>query len=130
MTLPQQSVSKAPAPPASRIAKVTPSRAAIKTVPPVEDRSALIRYSVAVILCAAALIVSLIAAPFIKNVILIFFWPAVIGSAIIGGLGPGVFASVLSLVLADYFLIAPLKSFTLTDPAEVVPFIVFLVTSY
>lgn len=73
---------------------------------------------------------TLITATFIKSVILIFFWPAVIGAAIVGGLGPGVFASVLSVALADYFLIAPLKSFTLTDPTEVVPFVVFLVTSY
>src|SRR4029079_13395738 len=114
----------------SRIAKVTPSSAAIKTVPPVADRSALIRYSIAVIFCVAALLLSLLVAPFIRNVILIFFWPAVIGAAIIGGLGPGVFSSVISLVLADYFLIAPLQSLTLTDPAEVVPFVVFLLTSY
>jgi K+-sensing histidine kinase KdpD len=130
MTLTQPNVAMATTPSGSRIAKVTPSSASIKTVPPVEDRSALIRYSFAVIFCVAALLVSLLVAPFIGNVILIFFWPAVIGAAIIGGLGPGVFASVLSLALADYFLIAPLKSFTLTDPKELVPFLVFLVTSY
>ena len=130
MTAPQPIVPKEPTPSGSRIAKVTPSRAAIKTVPAVEQRSAVIRYSVAVIFCAAALLLTLIVSPFIRNVFLIFFWPAVIGSAIVGGLGPGVFASVLSIALADYFVIAPLKSFSLTDPTEMVPFVVFLVTSY
>jgi signal transduction histidine kinase/PAS domain-containing protein len=130
MTAPQRIQSPEPTPSGSEIAKLTPSRAAIKIVPPVEHRSALTKYGVAVLFCVLALLVTLIVKPFVQSVILIFFWPAVIGTAIVGGLGPGVFASLLSVVLADYFLIAPLKSLTLSDPAEFVPFGVFLLTSY
>jgi PAS domain-containing protein len=65
----------------------------------------------------------------LKTVIFMFFWPAVIGAAIVGGLGPALFASAFSVALADWFIVAPLYRFDLTAPDELVPLAVFLVTS-
>jgi two-component system sensor histidine kinase KdpD len=83
-----------------------------------------------VILPLAALAVSMALSPFLRSVIFIFFWPAVIGTAIIGGLGPAFLASALSVVLADYFLVGPAHQLDLANSEEVVPFIVFLITSF
>jgi len=83
----------------------------------------------AVGLCLAALLLTLPMRPYLQSAIFIFFWPAVTGVAMIAGLGPAVFASVLSVVLADYYLIAPLGGLSPGDPTEVVPLIVFLTTS-
>ena len=47
----------------------------------------------------------------------------------IGGVGPALVASVLSVVAADYFLIPPLHGLSLGDLGDLVPFGVFLVTS-
>ncbi len=39
------------------------------------------------------------------------FWPLVILLGWVGGIGPGLFASVLAVILVDYFLLPPLYSF-------------------
>jgi signal transduction histidine kinase/PAS domain-containing protein len=108
----------------------TPSaREAIRNIQRVERYPTAIRYGAAVLFPLAALLLSLAIAPLLKSVVFIFFWPAVIGAAIIGGLGPALVASVLSIGLADWFLVVPVHSFDLTSPEELVPFAVFLVTS-
>ena len=44
----------------------------------------------------------------------------------LGGAGPGLLASFLSVVVADYFVLGPSRSFELTDPIEILQTIVFL----
>ncbi|HUQ19404.1 MAG TPA: ATP-binding protein [Gemmatimonadaceae bacterium] len=109
----------------------TPStRAAIQRIPSAPRYSVFVRYGSALVLPLAALAVTMALAPYLQNVIFIFFWPAVVGAAIVGGLGPAFTASALSVLLADYFLVAPLYQLDPTNPTEVVPFIVFLITSF
>jgi len=47
----------------------------------------------------------------------LLFFLAVFASAI-GGVGPGAFATLLSVVMAHYFLLPPLRSFSISDPGE------------
>jgi diguanylate cyclase (GGDEF)-like protein/PAS domain S-box-containing protein len=54
----------------------------------------------------------------------LLFFLAVLASAT-GGTGPGVFATLLSVAAADYFLIEPLRSFAISDPLNLVPLLVF-----
>ena len=97
----------------------TPStRAAIRTVKTVAPYSAAVRYGAAIAFPIAALLVTLAIAPMLKTVIFMFFWPAVIGAAIVGGLGPALFASAFSVALADWFIVAPLHSIDLTGANE------------
>ncbi len=48
------------------------------------------------------------------------FFPAVILTALVGGLGPGLFASALSIAAADYFFIPTVRSFGLHTPADAI----------
>lgn len=125
-TVTSQQLAPSDAPPSRQ----TPStRAAIRTVPLIEPRSPAVRYGAAIVFFVAAALITLAISPLLQNVVFVFFWPAVIGSAVFGGLGPAVLASVLSVAFADWFLIAPKFNFNLTSPAELVPLAVFLVTS-
>jgi signal transduction histidine kinase/PAS domain-containing protein len=109
----------------------TPSaRAAIQRIQSAPRPSPLIRYGAAVVLPLASLALTMALTPYLQSVIFIFFWPAVVGAAIIGGLGPAFIASALSILLADYFLVGPAHQFDLANAAEIVPFIVFLITSF
>lgn len=91
-----------------------------------QRRSTLIRYGSAVLFVVIALVVTLPVRPFVDRVIFIFFWPAVVGAAMLGGVGPELLASFLSVALADYFVVGPLRSFELTNPIEIVQLVVFL----
>jgi signal transduction histidine kinase/PAS domain-containing protein len=130
LTAPQRLIPDEPPASTPAMARITPPRVVIHSVPPVRHRSTAIKYAAAVVFCLVALAVTMFAQQYVQSVILIFFWPAVMGAAMFGGLGPALVASILSVALADYFLIAPLRSFSPTNPAEVVPFVVFLITSY
>ncbi|MEO7651085.1 MAG: PAS domain S-box protein, partial [Bryobacteraceae bacterium] len=55
----------------------------------------------------------------------ITFFPAVMFAAWYGGFGPGILASVLSLVAASYFVIPPIYDFALLTPADVAGAVVF-----
>src|SRR5688572_31694906 len=105
----------------------TPSvSTAIKRVPSLVHRSALIRYAAAVLFVLIALLVTIAARPYVNQVVFVFYWPAVVGAAMFGGVGPGLLASFLSVVLADYFAMGPARCFQLTDPSEIAQLFVFL----
>jgi signal transduction histidine kinase/PAS domain-containing protein len=105
-------------------------RGAIREVPQFERRPAALRYGAAIVLPVVALVMTLALEPYLQRVVFIFFWPAVVGAAVIGGLGPALLASLLSVALADYYLIAPLHSFSPGTPTEIAPSLVFLVTAF
>jgi signal transduction histidine kinase/PAS domain-containing protein len=67
---------------------------------------------------------------YLQNIIFVFFWPAVVSVAILGGLGPAFVSSALSVLFADYFLVAPLHQLDPANAIEVVPFIVFMSTAF
>jgi len=68
-------------------------------------------------------------APYPERVIFVLFWPAVIGAAWFGGVGPAILASVLSVLLTDYFLIGPPGQLTVTSPEDLIPLAAFLFSS-
>jgi PAS domain S-box-containing protein len=83
--------------------------------------------AIALIVVAAALRVALnplwgVGLPYIT------FYPAVMLAAWLGGLGPGLLATALSVLLADYFWIPPALTFAVDDRAEVLGLIVFATT--
>ena len=79
---------------------------AVTVVVPAE-RPALVRYSVAVGATLLALGATLPLQSVLQHLIFVLFWPAVIGSAWFGGVGPAVLASVLAVASVDYFIMVP-----------------------
>jgi PAS domain S-box-containing protein len=59
----------------------------------------------------------------------LLFFIAVFASAT-GGIGPGVFATLLSVAMADYFLIPPFHSFAVSDPLNLVPLLLFCAVGF
>jgi PAS domain S-box-containing protein len=59
----------------------------------------------------------------------IFFFPAVAMAAWYGGLGPGALATVLSAVLAGWFFIEPLHSFSLSSSHDITALAAFVFSS-
>ena len=55
----------------------------------------------------------------------ITFYPAVMLAAVIGGFGPGLLATVLAAMLADYYFIPPIGSFHIASIANVLSLSVF-----
>ncbi len=56
------------------------------------------------------------------------FYPAIAIAALHGGLGPGVLATILSAILADFFLIEPVGRFVIPDIHGLAWFLIFLST--
>ncbi len=94
-----------------------------------EERPQPVRYLVAVGATALALAATLPAASLLQRVIFVLFWPAVIGSAWFGGLGPAILASALSVLAVDYYLIGPPGKIALATPEDLVPLAAFLFAS-
>lgn len=69
--------------------------------------SFIFRYGGAVLLVCAALVVTLVIWTFVKSLASPLFLLAIMVTAWRGGIRPGIFATVLSGILIDYFFIAP-----------------------
>ena len=89
------------------------------------EPSPVLRYGVAVAVTLAAIGISLLFQDYIQRTVFIFFFGAVAVAAWYGGLGPGLVATVLGVVLVDYFLIPPLRRVSLGDPADLAPLAAF-----
>ncbi|HEX5074181.1 MAG TPA: GAF domain-containing protein [Gemmatimonadaceae bacterium] len=98
-------------------------------VPVPRERGIAIRYAVAVGVTMVALAVAFPIAAYLQRVIFVLFWPAVIGAAWFGGVGPAILSSVLSVLLADYFLIGPPSHLAITSPEDLIPLAAFLFAS-
>ena len=110
--------------------RLTPStRAAIRIVPPFLGHPLLVRYGAAVAMPFAALLLTMALESHLQNIIFVFFWPAVVGAAILGGFGPAAVASLTSVILTDVFLIAHSGRVGPSAPDDIVRFGAFLVTS-
>jgi two-component system, OmpR family, sensor histidine kinase KdpD len=55
------------------------------------------------------------------------FLTAVLVTAVVGGLIPSIFASILGLLVYDFFFVQPIYTFTVTKPQDVVSLIVYLI---
>lgn len=102
---------------------------AIRNVAPVEQVAPLVAYSLALLLPIAAWLVTMWLGLYVRNLVFVFFWPAVIGVAFIGGFGPALVASLWSSVLAAYFVIPSLRGAGAGTAPEMPRFIAFFVTS-
>ena len=58
-----------------------------------------------------------------------FFYPAVVASAWLGGLYPGLLASVGSLVVSKYLFVAPVRSFAVASESELVSLVLFFIVA-
>ncbi len=83
------------------------------------------RNAMALSFVAAAFLSSLLLQRFFPYPFLFLFFAGVMASAWYGGIGPGLFAVVLSTVAVDYFFVPPLHSFAVntTDSAYFAAFI-------
>ena len=57
------------------------------------------------------------------------FLAAVLLTAVVGGLGPSIFASVLGLLVYDFFFVEPRFTFTVTKPQDLLSLFVFLLVA-
>jgi len=106
----------------------SPSASFAIVVPVPRERGIAVRYAVAVGATLLALAVALPIASYLQRVVFVLFWPAVIGAAWFGGVGPAVLSSALSVLLADYFLIGP-GQLAVTSPEDLIPLAAFLFAS-
>ena len=81
-------------------------------------------YALAAMSVTIALLLTLLLTPLREQFKLLLFVLAVFASST-GGIGPGVFATLASVALADYFLLQPLHSFAISDPENLVPLLLF-----
>ena len=91
------------------------------------SRSLLRSYGIAVLTVASALLLTSLLQSLLAPTIFLLFYPAVMVSALYGGVQPGLFASILSALVCKYFLLTPLYSLTITDLSTGVRLIVLLV---
>ena len=85
-----------------------------------------LRYGIALVCVAAALVSSLLLQRLFPYPFLFLFFAAVMASAWFGGTAPGLFAVLLSTLAVDYFFVPPFRSFAInaTDAAYFVAFVV------
>jgi PAS domain S-box-containing protein len=81
----------------------------------------LLRYGLAPVLVATALVVSLLLQPIAPQALVYPFLAAVVASAWLGGTGPGLFAALLATTSLDYFFLPPL--YTLGIGREAWPYV-------
>ena len=73
----------------------------------------------------AKILESLLALPNLSMVFLI----AVLFSAVTWGLGPSILASILSLLVYDFFFVSPIFTFTVANPQDILALVIFLITA-
>jgi signal transduction histidine kinase/PAS domain-containing protein/uncharacterized protein YigA (DUF484 family) len=121
-------------PPISQIDDRSPSRTAPTashaiTIPVPDEHPAVVRYAAAVGATLLALGATYPLEPYLQRVIFVLFWPAVIGAAWFGGIGPAILASTLAVFAADYFLLGPPGKLAPSTPEDLIPLAVFLFVS-
>jgi two-component system, sensor histidine kinase PdtaS len=83
-------------------------------------------YALALVSVGVATVLRLAVDPYVSGVPFITFWPAVIITALISGLGAGLFCVVLSTAAANFFVITPRLSLyieSLVDAADLLLFV-------
>jgi two-component system sensor histidine kinase KdpD len=87
-------------------------------------------YLTSTVLPVVALAAALVLQRFldIENIALVFL-TGVLASAVMNGLWPALYASVVSILLYNFFFLPPLYTFTIADPENVVALFFFLVVA-
>jgi signal transduction histidine kinase len=91
--------------------------------------SALWRYGVAILTTGVATVVTISLSSFLKHGVMAFFVASVMISAWYGGLGPGLVASVLSVLASQYFFFPPIYSFVVNSPEDIAQIVVFFIVT-
>ncbi|BAY09112.1 hybrid sensor histidine kinase/response regulator [Calothrix sp. NIES-2098] len=89
----------------------------------------ILRYGMAVLSVAVALLLTLILQPVLNKSILVIFFAAVAISNWYGGFKPGLLATILAVLVSDYFFIPPVHSVTPTSWENVAQLVVFIFVS-
>ena len=80
-------------------------------------RSRFARYAMAALLAGVSIAARLALEPlWALDLPLITFYPAIVGSALLGGFGPGMTTTLLCAAAADYFWMPPVASFAISTP--------------
>jgi signal transduction histidine kinase/PAS domain-containing protein len=87
------------------------------------------RYGIAVAATTVALGLTLLLEPYLKGAVFVLFFPAVLGTAVVAGLGPALLASLLSAFSASYWFIPPQRTFKIGTPTDLIALAIFLVSS-
>ncbi len=93
------------------------------------SRSPVFTYGVAVLMTGLTLLARLGLSPWIgdgRPLLIIFFVPILL-SAYLGGLGPGLVATALAALGADYYLIPVIHSFSFERPVDFVQWVLLVV---
>ncbi len=111
----------------------TPVAGIERVLAPPQPPSPVLRYALAAALAVLALALTLVTRPVIGEHGQLFFVSAVVVSAVVGGLGPGMLATLLSVVAIDYLLVGRVPVVSSVTMPELVRLAVFtlvaLVTS-
>jgi PAS domain S-box-containing protein len=92
-------------------------------------RARLVAYGVAVVATALCLLIRWPLRPVLQDTVPhMTFFPAVMIAAYFGGFGPGMLATILSTIAANYFLTGQLRSFHVTSPNDVAALALFVLT--
>jgi len=83
------------------------------------------RYAIALLFVAAAFVSTFLLQRFFPYPFLFLFFAAVMASAWFGGTVPGLFAVLLSILLADYFFLPPYYTFAI-EPTDIAYFVAFI----
>ncbi len=96
-------------------------------LPANQQRSLWLRYGLVVPAVALSILVELALEPFVGVPLpFLLIWPTVMVAAVYGGLGPGLFATALSLVTTFFCMVEPRFTWGLTHPADLIWLLVFL----
>jgi signal transduction histidine kinase len=87
------------------------------------------RYGMAVVSTGVVTVLTLLLRPFLSHGVMALFFASVMISAWYGGLGPGLVASVLSVLAAEFFFFPPLYSFAVKSSDDVAQIVVFFIVT-
>lgn len=91
--------------------------------------SGLWRYGVAFLTTTLITILTLLLHPYLRHGVMVMFFASVMISAWIGGLGPGLLASALAVLISEYFLFPPMYSFVVANEDDRVQIFIFFVVT-
>jgi PAS domain S-box-containing protein len=82
-------------------------------------------YILAIVSVGVATALRLAVDPHVEGVQFVTFWPAVIITTLIGGLGAGFLCAALSTAAVDFFVLSPRWTFNLNDPVNLANLLLF-----
>jgi len=89
------------------------------------SRGLLLRYGAAVAAAMGSTVLAFPLSRFLGAGVLLLYVPAVMGAAWFGGLGPGLWTTILSVMFCNYLFLHPAYSFAIESVADIASLIVF-----